>query len=313
MIATFFCARTLNKRRDMMSNPITFKRWTLAICIVVSTSIIALIGVLHFDALGVFAGQPITIPNLAANAVMPPVRLTATSNPQQVIALMLNSHTRWRTLQAKGISMIVADLRTNTLQTDYREIQIEQYGRVRAQSGPLDQPPTFTWISDGNIMWAEDLIRGTYTEEPVPESVRSLETYGPPMPPPDGQAFVVRHPLDGIIGSALAEYVFPHGLAQSFSRGELDVVGTDRVAERDTVVVLWQVRKNGALGKKHKYWIDARTGVILKGEGYAEIPGWDRWVEQTVVGNIIYDQPISPEAFTFQPAPGAKRIEPSPP
>jgi hypothetical protein len=297
----------------MMLNPITFKRWALTICIVVSTSVIALIGILHFDDLGVFAGQPITIPNLAANAGTPPVRLTATSSPQQVIALMLSSHTRWRTLQAKGTSVIVADPRTNTLQTDYREIEIEQYGKVRAQSGPLDQPPTFIWISDGNTMWAEDLIRGTYTETPVPKSVRSLETYGPPMPPPDGQAFVVRHPLEGIIGSALAEYVFPHGLAQSFSRGELGVVGTDRIAGRDTVVVLWQVRTNGTLGKKHKYWIDARTGVILKSEGYAEIPDWDRWVEQTAVSSIIYDQPISPEVFTFQPASGARRIEPSPP
>ncbi len=296
-----------------MSNPIPFKRWALAFCIVMSTSIVALIGVLHFDALGVFAGEPITIPNLAANAGTPPVRLTAASSPQHVIALMLNSHTRWRTLQAKAVSVMVADLRTNTLQTDYREIQIEQYGKVRAQSGPLDQLPTFIWISDGNIMWAEDLIRGTYTEDPMPDSVRSLETYGSPMPPPEGQTFVVSHPLEGIIGSALAAYVFPHGLAQSFGRGELEVVGTDRIAERDAVVVLWQVQRNGILAKKHKYWIDARTGVILKSEIYAEIPGWDRWVEQTVVDNIIYDQPISPEAFTFQPAPGVKRIESSSP
>lgn len=285
-----------------MLNPKVFNRWGLSICTVVGLSIIAVISIWHFDAMQVLAGQPITIPYLAANAPLPTTPLTLRSSPQQVIALMLNSHTRWHTLQAKATTVMVIDYRTNTRETRARDIQIEQYGKVRAQSGLAGQPPTFIWISDGKTMWAEDLIRGTYAEEPMPESARSLETYGPPMPPPDGQAFVVRHPLEGIIGSALAEYVFPHGLAQSFSRGELDLVGTDRLAGRDTAVVLWQVRRDGGLVKKHKYWIDAQTGIILKGEVYAEVPGWDRWVEQTTVTNIVYDQPIAPETFIFQPA-----------
>jgi hypothetical protein len=161
------------------------------------------------------------------------------------------------------------------------------------------------------MIWEESLERRTYVERRVPEFARSLENYEPPMPPPDGKAFVVHYPLDGLIGSVLSELIYPHGLAQAMNPDKVDIVEADVVAGRDTIVLLRQaIDSKGALFKKHKYWIDAKTGVMLKQEGYAETTGWNKWVQQTAFINIAYDRPIPSEKFTFLPAPGVKQVTP---
>ncbi len=289
------------------------KRRDLVIGVAVGITLAITIVVFRLGALGVSADQPVTIPAIAANAPAPLAPLTVKSSRQEVIGLMLNSHTKWHTLEGKAITLL-RDGETDPTQSLETEIQIQQFGKVRVQSGPGGLSPTYVWVSDGNMIWEENLERRTYVERRVPEFARSLENYGPLAPPPDGKAFVVRHPLDGLIGSVLSEHIYPHGLAQAMKSDKLDIVGTDIVAGRDTVVLLRQgIDSKGALFKKHKYWIDAKTGVMLKQEGYAETTGWDKWVQQTVFTNITYDRPIPSEKFTFLPAPGVRRVTPETP
>lgn len=288
------------------------KRSDLVIGAAVGITLAVTIVVFRLGALGVSADQPVTIPAIAANAPPPLAPLTAQSSPQEVIALMLNSHTKWHTLAGRAVTLL-RDGDNPPFQTIDSEIQVEQYGKAYARSGTVGRPPTYAWVSDGNTIWEVDLERGTYVQRPMPESVRSIATYGPPAPPPDGESYAVRHPLDGVIGSLLSSYIYPHGLAQSISHWKHDVVGTDIIAGRDTVAVLQQVIDDkGTLLGKYKYWIDARTGIILKSEVYGK-QGQGLWDQQTVFTSIVYDEFISPETFTFQPTPGMKQVPPESP
>lgn len=286
------------------------KRRDLAISAAVGIIIAATIITFRLGAFGVSAGQPVTIPDIAANAPAPLAPLTVKASRQEVIALMLNSHSKWRTIEGKATTLWRAD-GTSPIQSSETVIQVQQFGKVRVESGPVGAPPTYVWVSDGNMIWEENPQHNTYIERRVPESARSLETYGPPAPPADGKAFVIRYPLDGLIGSVLSEFIYPHGIAQAMGSDKLEIVGADNVAGRDTVVVLRQgIDSKGILYKKHKYWIDARTGAMLKREGYGESTGWDKWVEQTTFTSIVYDRPIPSEKFIFRPSPGAKQLAP---
>jgi len=246
------------------------------------------------------ANQPVTVQDIAANAPLPALPLAATSSLEDVTALMLNSHTLWRTLQAKAIT--ISSSTTTSPNPASSEIVIAQYGKFRVDFGPIEGLPTFTTISDGQKIWEQNAGSKTYSEHAVPEFAKSPEKFDPPAPPSGGAPFTVPHPLEGLIPSVLGEFSYPHGLAQSFRQWKAEVIGIDKVAGRDVVVILWQIEKEGVIGKKHKYWIDALTGVVLKSEIYGFKGDWNEWYTQTTVTNIVYDQPIPAETFTVQSA-----------
>lgn len=258
----------------------------------------------------VAAEPPLTIPEIARNASLPKTPLTIESSTEDVIALMLNSHTQWHTLQAHAITTINnQQLDDNSWQTN---IELEQYGKGRGDYSRVGNESDFAWVSDGNTLWKVKPTANVYSEISLPEDVKTLENYGPTSPPTeDNQAFIVRHPLDGVFPSMLSSFAFPHGLAQSFQQQVVEIVGSDIVAERDTVIVLSQVFDDeGNLVKKHEYWIDTDTGVILKNRVYAESSGWDKWYEQTTVTEIVYDVTFPARTFQFKSEHNMRQVSP---
>lgn len=252
---------------------------------------------LQFNQHTVNAGQSMSIPEIVQDASLPKTPLTVESSPDDTIALMLNSHTQWQTIEASAITTF-NDTAWET------NIQLEQYGKGRGNYGPAGLEPEFSWLSDGNTLWKVDLTEKVYEEYTLPEDVKSLESYGPTsLPADEAGAFIIRHPLDGTFPSMLSSFFFPHGLAQSFNQQQIDVLGLDKIAGRDTIVILTQVFDNeGKLVKKHKYWIDTSTGVILQSQIYTEATGWDKWSEQTTVTKIVYHIQFSDNTFQFAPA-----------
>lgn len=257
----------------------------------------AIVITLQFNQHTVNAGQSITIPEIAQDASLPKAPLTVKSSPDEIIALMLNSHTQWQTIEASAIT----SFNDTAWETN---IQLEQYGKGRGDYGPAGLKPEFSWLSDGNTLWQVDLTDKVYEEYALPEDIKSLASYGPTSLPVDETGtFIIRYPLEGTFPSMLSSFFFPHGLAQSFSQRQIDVLGSDKIAGRDAVVILTQIFDNeGKLVKKHEYWIDTSTGVILQSRVYTEATGWDKWAEQTTVTKIVYDIQFSDNTFKFEPA-----------
>jgi transcriptional regulator with XRE-family HTH domain len=261
----------------------------VTIAITVALAVLAL-------AAGIFFRARLSEEKAAANAP-----LNAQPAPQEVAALMLTSHTKWRSLVAQVLTLgnpggvLISS-----------NITIQSSGKIRVTKGPLDKP-TSEWISDNTTFWEIDNSHHVYTQNAVPEAVRSFDTYNPPTPPGDGENFVVPHPLEGFIPLGLGGYIFPHGLAQSLMQWESSVEGTDVIAGRETVIILSQVIEEGVVLKKHKYWIDSQTGLVLQSESYAQAD-LDHWAEQTTFTSIKYDAPIAVQTFTFQPTSDMKRV-----
>lgn len=282
----------------------------LLIGVLAGTMLAAIFITLQWGRQVVAAGPPLSIPGIADSVLLPKTPLTAESSPEDIIALMLNSHTQWRTLEASAVTTINNDqLGNNSWQTN---IQLEQYGKGRGSYGHVGLEPDFTWVSNGETLWKARPVEKVYTSNSLPEDIKIFENYGPVSPPTeDGQAFVVGHPLDGVFPSMLSSFAFPHGLAQSFQERTLEVIGSDIVAGRDAVVILSQLfDQEGTLIKKHEYWVDANTGVILRSQIYAESSGWDQWYEQTNTTEITYDVTFPSHAFQFKPESDMKQTSP---
>ncbi len=252
-----------------------------------------------FDNQIVRAGQAVTIPEIARNIPVPTIPLTEKSTPDEVIALMLNSHNQWENLEANAI--------TTSNNTNWQtNIQIGQYGKGRGYFGPVGLEPVFSWKSDGNTLWKIDQANKRYEKITLPEDIKTLDTYGPNRLPfsPEGQSFIIEHPLEGIFPSMLSQFIFPHGLAQFMQQnGQVTVTGTDQIADRQAIVLQFQVFDNGGnLVKKHQYWIDVYTGIILQSQIYSEVSGWNEWDEQTTITYIDYAVKFSADTFEFIPA-----------
>lgn len=257
----------------------------------------------QLDGQVVNARQSVTIPEIAQDVPTPNIPLTIVSSPDEVIALMLNSHTRWQTIQANAITTFSS----SSWQTN---IQLEQYGKGRGDFGAVDLEPEFSWISDGDTLWQVNLTEKTYEEISLPEDIKSLESFGPSsLPTDEAHTYIVGHPLESTFPSILSPFFFPHGLAQSISHWQVEVIGFDTIAGRDTIILLAQVFDDeGQLIKKHEYWIDTSTGLILQSQTYSEATGWDEWYEQTTITDIAYNVEFSADTFEFVPAPDLKNV-----
>jgi outer membrane lipoprotein-sorting protein len=114
--------------------------------------------------------------------------------------------------------------------------------------------------------------------------------------------------MEGFLPFGLGGYLYPHGLAQSVMQWKSSVEGTDIIAGRETIIILLQATDDkGVLMKKHKYWIDSRTGLVLQSQIYLEYD-WDKWVEQTTFTSIKYHVSLAAQTFAFQPAPDLKLV-----
>lgn len=258
--------------------------------------------VIRLGPQGVMASVPFTFQDIVASVPTPNAPLNAQSTPQDVIALMLNSHTKWSSLSTQMVTLYPGGAITST-------IVIHQSGQIHITQRPLN-PDVISdeWISDGVTQWEINHTRQVYTQNAVPEYVRSLDKYNPPAPPGDGENFVVPHPMGLFLPYALGDYVYPHGLAQSIMQWKSSVEGTDVISGRETVIILLQATDDkGVLMKKHKHWIDSQTGLVLQTEYYDE-RDWDNWGMQTTFTSIKYNVPLTAQTFTFQPAPELKLV-----
>lgn len=268
----------------------------------------AVLAALGYAPASTQAGQPFTVQDIAAANGTVSVPLTTKSSPADVLALMRQSYQNWQTFDGVATT-IFRDEQTGKEILSMDRVQVEQFGKIRVETGSADASPSRIFVSTGTTIFEEDLSRGIYTEYPVPADLQSLEKWGPPAAPGGTDRFVVPHPMEGLIPSVVGGYIYPIGLGQSMRPEEVTVVGEDTVAARKTVAILWQVQDAGTIYKKHRYWIDAQTGLILKVELYGNSKSdWDFMAAQTTFVSAQYDQPVKAQTFVFTPAEKVQRI-----
>jgi len=255
----------------------------------------------------VSASQSHSVSDIVASAPTPSAPLMAQSQPSEVVALMLNSHNTWTTIDASATTIWHSG---NDIQTVYTTIQIKQFAQVRlyTQQFGSDGSQMFDnlWVSDGESVHEQDAIKGNYSEYALPLFAQSLAGSGPQSAPQDGVRVIYRHPIAMVLPSPLADYIYPTGLMQR--EGKVTVVGTDEVAGRKTISIMWEnADADGAVISKAQYWVDSRTGMILKAIVYGGVNG-EEIFEETTFTSVSYDGPVSAKLFAFQPAPNAKRV-----
>ncbi len=256
----------------------------------------------------VTAQLPQAIDNILGSVSVPQTPLTAQSAPEDVRTLMLHSHELWRTLYGEAT---VSWLNSQDEMSSFAEIiQVQQFGRVRMEHGPVGGQPILLWVTNGASTWKVDLIQKTYTHEVVPPSARSLDTYGPPSLPNDMSPVVIMHPLASQIPSYIAENLFPFGTAQSIEHRSLAVLGEDAIAGRAVVILSAESYFEGVLDSTELYWVDATTGIVLKDELYTGAPESGRLVKLIYFDAVIFDEPITGDPFSFQPGSDFTQVPP---
>lgn len=286
----------------MSKNSPSKSKWSildvaLIVGLVVVVAVLAVL-VLDLNPFGGLVRRQVTLPDSP---------LTAQSDPQDVLTLMLYSHTTWQTVEIRAVET-GRDPNTGQSTEVSIHIQVALPDKARLELGTGDGSLSFLWIGDGKAVLRESPEHAVYTIENIPRQDRAaLRNYFPPSP--EDESASDPHPLAILVPTRLAENLFPSGTAQSLLHGrKVAVLGEDEVAGRRTIVIAVQQSSAGLSFKGQTYWVDAETGVILKsqvcaadGEEMTEGYNCD-WVGQVVVLEIVYGLDLPDQLFVLEPS-----------
>ncbi|HMN15728.1 MAG TPA: hypothetical protein PKD55_25715, partial [Bellilinea sp.] len=218
---------------------------------------------------------------------------------------MNHSHKQWNSV---SLTMLSTAIHNGTAHEAKAVYQIAPSGRAYVYSE--GDGKSELWISDGRSWLQERSTDNTYTVLRI--SSQKQEELRDFVAPTTVDSMTFPHPFGSLIPVQGAELLYPTGIAQSLLRnGKITVVGNDTVANRDTVVVQREnFADDGTLIKKHLYWVDAETGVILQAQIFN--PGSaDQWQVQHTVVEISFDVPLPTETFDLVPKlPNSRYIPP---
>ena len=202
-----------------------------------------------------------------------------------VVALrqrLLFSHTTWRSLWADGwVVYYAGDGSTNPTQAIHTQVWLEQPAKARVLSGSQDGPQSL-WVSDG-FGFRQD---GGPVQE-LPPFIK--QNFNPSAVASDT---ITPYPLAGMLGTPLADLLFPTALAQR--NGEFQVVGQADFAGRKAIVVLWANQPGGLI--VDQMWIDAETGIILRLINYGK-PGGESISSEMYFSSLLIDPTLPELAF----------------
>ncbi len=239
-------------------------------------------------------------PSLAYNGILRTQPTTQDIAGKRIRDLMLQSHNNWESIQVESVTTWYSDGVEES--TWVSTISINQPSQqVRFELSHLDQKPILYWMINNNEIHQTNLETGENTQNLVPafildNSVLSmLPTNSENILIEDnGDVVIVRHPLTMIIPTAMADYIFPTGLAQR--SGVYNVVGSEQIVGRDTWIVDYSLSNGAAITMHDQLWVDQATGMILKAISYAN-GGTEQIISETVMTSLILNPPFTEDTF----------------
>ena len=224
----------------------------------------------------------------AAEATAEP-GLSLSSSSDEIQHAMLASATSWLTIWMDGtVTHYAMDGSDAAPQVTREQVWIDQsLSRFRILSGPADGTAETFKASDGATILEVDLQTGQSQSYPLPEFAK-VKQFVPTLQPGYGYP----QPLWGQMGTQLSQLAFSSDLAQN--EGAFKPVGTEFVADRETVVVEWTHIENDL--PSWRLWLDVETAVILKMQTY-EKSGGDAIQSEAVINQVIYDDLFADALF----------------
>lgn len=233
--------------------------------------------------------------------------LDPNATPLDVVGIMITSHERWHTLHA----LVDIQLNTASPRVETEEVWLDSANEARVVTSDAERGgPTLICVSDGDQYTIYDAPGARYYTADVPPSIRGAteSSADEPVELPAGPV-TFPHPMTMLLPARSLSYLLPTGLGQSLRNFEagLMVLGTERVGNRDAVVLDAQLSEEGRLMRHLRLWVDREYGVVLKAQHFSGDA--ETWHLQVVVRRIDFDSGQSPDLFSLQVPLNAKRVD----
>lgn len=229
------------------------------------------------------------------------------ATPLDVLGMMITSHERWHSLHA------VVDIQFNSAspRVETEEVWLGSFNEARVvTTDPQGGEPTSIAVSDGQQYTIYDAGGGRYYRAEVPPSMREARdsSADQPVELPAGPVIFL-HPMTMLLPANSLPYLLPTGLGQSLRNfeGGLTVLGTERVRNRDSVVLDARLSQEGRLIRHLRLWVDREYGVILKAQLFSGDAETSQL--QVTVRQIDFNSGQSPDLFNLELPPQATRVD----
>jgi hypothetical protein len=228
--------------------------------------------------------------------------VSASGNIEEILNLILNSHTQWQTVQGQAeVVWYSQNGNTQTYLTDFAIAQPAQaYFDTTNKDGTGNEG---LWISDGEKIYMLDKVSRTYTESAIPAFALDLSMMPTNLLDVEKGA-TYGHPFALIIPSPLKDYIYSSWVAEG--QGEYRLIGQEKISARAAWVIEYKESFEGELSEHFQIWVDQKTGVVLKFIQFNLNQEWktELFVE-AILTSIEFDAPLNSEKFsvpgTYQP------------
>jgi len=220
----------------------------------------------------------------------------ASSQINEILTLVLNSHTKWMTAQGEvEITWYGKDGQTQAYINDFVIYQpLSAYVNVINKDGSGFNEGL--WISDGENTYNLDKKAKSYTQGVIPNFANDLSTLPSDLPQVE-EDVVYNHPFSLLIPAPVKEYIYPEWFAQGNPITTYSLLGEDSLLGRRTWIVELQYKTGQATA-----WIDQTTGMILK---FSQIENGEKFVDVNFT-SLEVDMTVDAKTFgvpsDYQPA-----------
>ena len=223
-----------------------------------------------------------------------PQTANASTGVEDVLALTLNSYTKWST--AKGEAQFTFYGPKGEKQIYVDSFEIAQPNKAYIESVSQDGKGQNTiWISDGVNSYSLDESSKTYESAKLPKFSQDFSLLPKTLSEVDPD-MVYHHPFAMVIPLPVRDYLFPQWFSQG--GGIASLVGEENILDRKTWIV--EQQKGSDLMTA---WVDEKTGVILK---YSQQIDGQLFLD-VVFSNIEFDATI--DSAIFSPAAAYKPVD----
>lgn len=214
--------------------------------------------------------------------------VSAQSPMENVLTTVLNSDTKWQTIQ--GEADITWFGKKGDLQSYTTIFTISQPDQAFVET--IDNSNVGnggTWISDGKKIYELNSENKTYTESVFPDHFRDATLLPRSLTDVERSSMVTVHPLSLLIPSPIKEYIFPSAFVQIGPHDTYSLIGTDTLLDKP----VWIVNYKNAYGDEVTAWVDQGTGMILK---FSQLTAGKPYLD-VVFKSIQIDTTVSVDIF----------------
>ena len=218
-----------------------------------------------------------------------PANLKLDSTSEQIQHALLESATKWTTLQMDGsVTWYSPD---GSTQVSKEQVWLDPLkSRFKADvTGVTDPNQKAYKLIDGKNVYDVNFGSGQAQIFSFPDSAR-VGQYVPPLV--DGESHP--NPIWGQIGTPLSLLAFASDFSQS--KGTFKPVAIEAIAGREALITEWIYIDHST--PTLKMWIDTKTGILLKLQEYSK-DGSGKLEGERVVENIAFDVTFDDSIFAL--------------